>query len=71
MAESSTTPQKAVEITVSMEISTTEIQGTEWMCRSTHEETHFHATCRVFWYVAETGRCERSIGMCPSRCWKH
>lgn len=31
MAESSTTSQKAVKITVSMEISTTGIQETEWI----------------------------------------
>lgn len=43
MAESSMTTQEAVEITVSMEISTREIQGVEWMCKSMHEEKYFPA----------------------------
>lgn len=37
MAESSMISQKAVEITVSMEISTREIQGAELMCKSMRE----------------------------------
>lgn len=55
MAESSMTSQKAVEITVSMEICAREIQGAEWMCKSTHEEKYFHAAQRVFRDVAEMG----------------
>lgn len=42
MAECSMTSQKAVEITVSMEISTREIQGAEWICKSRHKEKYLN-----------------------------
>lgn len=42
MAESSMTSQKAVGISVSMEISTREIRGAEWMCKSRHEEKYLN-----------------------------
>lgn len=58
MAESSMTSQKAVENTVCMEISTKEIQGAEWMYKSTHEEKYFHATCQVFGDVAKMDHFE-------------
>lgn len=58
MAESSMTSQEAVEITVSMEISTREIQGVEWMCKSMHEEKYVPAAQGASRVVAEMGHSE-------------
>lgn len=41
-----------------MVISTKEIQGAEWIYKSTHEEKYFHATCQVFWDVAKMDHSE-------------
>lgn len=41
-----------------MVISTKEIQGAEWIYKSTHEEKYFHATCQVFGDVAKMDHSE-------------